>query len=361
MVRKDLDRYVQENQNDERFRKMLIESHTASLGPPVQENIQFLFSGNHNDSIVTLHIQEFYASQNIQKNAQLSAKSSQIVSLPTTCRNVLPIYEDWTLGTDAKALRSLSIQLKEKIPYYKVIVGTRNVRGCVTLEKKKMIDRQLHHSNVTIAGIQEIQMTNGSFTSEHYNWILSGEKRYLTRRSLRGRRILFFRVSVTRGDLRAASPGSWRGDRRLHSVYNRSDQRIGVIETRKRGEDKKELRKNKSSIIGRVLRVTKVTRQTGDPGCHDMLAIELEHGALQFEEYGSPRQTVNLKGTCTPIYSKSRSAGKCVLATILLTKAASEMKRCSLPNRRLRIKISDLHSCGGDKRILVSPDTCHRL
>ncbi|GBP12027.1 hypothetical protein EVAR_5865_1 [Eumeta japonica] len=126
-------------------------------------------SGNHYDSIVTLQTQDLYASQNTQKSPQSRDRSSQIASLPTTCRTALAIYDDRGLGTDTKTIRSSPIQLKEKILCHKLIVGTWNVRGCATLEKKKLIDRQLHHSKVTIAGIPETNMTSGSFTSEHYN------------------------------------------------------------------------------------------------------------------------------------------------------------------------------------------------
>ncbi|GBP10238.1 hypothetical protein EVAR_77630_1 [Eumeta japonica] len=113
----------------------------------------------------------------ILKSPQSSNRPSQIASLPTTYRTALAIYEDWGLGMDTKAIRSSPIQLKEKIPCHKLIVGTWNVRGCATLDKKKLIDRQLHHLKVTIAGIQETHMTSGSFTSEHYIWILSGGKK----------------------------------------------------------------------------------------------------------------------------------------------------------------------------------------
>ncbi|GBP56457.1 hypothetical protein EVAR_40448_1 [Eumeta japonica] len=147
MVRKDLAKFVQENQNDQRI------------------------------SIVTLQTQDRYDSQNTQKSPQSSNRPSQIASLPTTYRTALAIYEDWGLGMDTKAIRSSPIQLKEKIPCHKLIVGTWNVRGCATLDKKKLIDRQLHHLKVTIAGIQETHMTSGSFTSEHYIWILSGGKK----------------------------------------------------------------------------------------------------------------------------------------------------------------------------------------
>ncbi|GBP47326.1 hypothetical protein EVAR_38092_1 [Eumeta japonica] len=116
MVRKDLAKFVQENQNDQRIR------------PPVQGNIYLLFSGNHYDSIVTLQTQDRYDSQNTQKSPQSSNRPSQIASLPTTYRTALAIYEDWGLG------------------------------------------------------IQETHMTSGSFTSEHYIWILSGGKRHKKQR-----------------------------------------------------------------------------------------------------------------------------------------------------------------------------------
>ncbi|GBP19528.1 LINE-1 retrotransposable element ORF2 protein [Eumeta japonica] len=80
-------------------------------------------SGNHYDSIVTLQTQDRYASQNTQKSPQSSNRPSQIASLPTTYRTALAIYEDWGLG------------------------------------------------------IQDTHMTSGSFTSEHYIWILSGGKK----------------------------------------------------------------------------------------------------------------------------------------------------------------------------------------
>ncbi|GBP61357.1 hypothetical protein EVAR_50839_1 [Eumeta japonica] len=181
MVRKDLAKFVQENQNDQRIRLALINNIAdeelpnqtleekietyikkqftdgfwggediliaaaeyylvnvhiiqentnrityCPLGPPVQGNIYLLFSGNHYDSIVTLQTQDRYASQNTQKSPQSSNRPSQIASLPTTYRTALAIYEDWGLGMDTKAIRSSPIQLKEKIPCHKLIVGTWN-------------------------------------------------------------------------------------------------------------------------------------------------------------------------------------------------------------------------------------------
>ncbi|GBP16967.1 hypothetical protein EVAR_101984_1 [Eumeta japonica] len=41
---------------------------------------------------------------------------------------------------------------------------------------------------------------------------------------------------------------------------------------------------------------------------------------------------------------------------MLRVEAASAMEHCSLPNRCLRIQISDIHSCGGEKRILEPLD-----
>ncbi|GBP72107.1 hypothetical protein EVAR_55150_1 [Eumeta japonica] len=171
MVRKELAKFVQENQNDQRIRLALINNIAdeelpnqtleekietyikkqftdgfwggediliaaaeyylvnvhiiqentnrityCPLGPPVQGNIYLLFSGNHYDSIVTLQTQDRYDSQNTQKSPQSSNRPSQIASLPTTYRTALAIYEDWGLGMDTKAIRSSPIQLKEKYP-----------------------------------------------------------------------------------------------------------------------------------------------------------------------------------------------------------------------------------------------------
>ncbi|GBP31323.1 hypothetical protein EVAR_31449_1 [Eumeta japonica] len=157
MVRKDLAKFVQENQNDQRIRLALINNIAdeelpnqtleekietyikkqftdgfwggediliaaaeyylvnvhiiqentnrityCPLGPPVQGNIYLLFSGNHYDSIVTLQTQDRYDSQNTQKSPQSSNRPSQIASLPTTYRTALAIYEDW--GLDSKLL-----------------------------------------------------------------------------------------------------------------------------------------------------------------------------------------------------------------------------------------------------------------
>ncbi|GBP89334.1 ER membrane protein complex subunit 2-A [Eumeta japonica] len=118
MVRKDLARFVQENPNDQRIR------------------------------IATLKTKELYARQNSQKSSQSNDSPSQIASLPTTYRTALPIYENWELGTDTTVIKSSPIQLKEKIQ-----------------NDRRHVER-----------IQETHMANVSFTSEHYNWILSGGK-----------------------------------------------------------------------------------------------------------------------------------------------------------------------------------------
>ncbi|GBP17431.1 hypothetical protein EVAR_8788_1 [Eumeta japonica] len=39
-----------------------------------------------------------------------------------------------------------------------------------------------------------------------------------------------------------------------------------------------------------------------------------------------------------------------MLEEMLLTEAASAIEHCALPNRRLRIQISDIHSCGDAKK-----------
>ncbi|GBP64823.1 hypothetical protein EVAR_50339_1 [Eumeta japonica] len=47
---------------------------------------------------------------------------------------------------------------------------------------------------------------------------------------------------------------------------------------------------------------------------------------------------------------------------MLRAEAASAMERCVLPNRRLRIQISDIHFCGGEKKDpRTTTNTCHRL
>ncbi|GBP65560.1 hypothetical protein EVAR_87536_1 [Eumeta japonica] len=50
-----------------------------------------------------------------------------------------------------------------------------------------------------------------------------------------------------------------------------------------------------------------------------------------------------------------------MLEEMLRAQAASAMEHCALPNRRLRIQISDIHSCGGEKKDpRTTIDTCHR-
>ncbi|GBP62065.1 hypothetical protein EVAR_53843_1 [Eumeta japonica] len=51
-----------------------------------------------------------------------------------------------------------------------------------------------------------------------------------------------------------------------------------------------------------------------------------------------------------------------MLAEMLRAEAASAMEHCALPNRRMRIQISDIHSCGGEKKkdLRATIVTCHR-
>ncbi|GBP26378.1 hypothetical protein EVAR_75510_1 [Eumeta japonica] len=51
-----------------------------------------------------------------------------------------------------------------------------------------------------------------------------------------------------------------------------------------------------------------------------------------------------------------------MLEEMLWAEAASAMEHCALPNRRLRIQISDIHSCGDEKKKnpRTTIDTCHR-
>ncbi|GBP51184.1 hypothetical protein EVAR_98008_1 [Eumeta japonica] len=61
------------------------------------------------------------------------------------------------------------------------------------------------------------------------------------------------------------------------------------------------------------------------------------------------------------LYKEIKAVQANMLEEMLRAQAASAMEHCALPNRRLRIQISDIHSCGGEKKDpRTTIDTCHR-